>query len=459
MSHEAQIDPMLMEPPTSANTGANKRKENLTDEVTNGRKKKTKTSGSITDCDKAKYELVRRKLVCLLYPFGSPRTAINIGLKVESGRENELDNDSAEIVRHNWFYEGILTHALGLAEELNNPRMEAKELQDICTWITRGMSDQRSTDLGSVKHAGLGYLFSNGKILEPSIAKLEDKSMHGFNHPEIARMLCPRKKLDVFDEDPDMITGAHQEGTIRTMAGNWPTCFYEEGVYDPENRAEGLFRGHAAFRFYTHLFIGPSAASTNTVTLSSSKISKNRAWGLTEVTLSIIAYVHVLLYFTLSTAPRWCMAIGQMDLAEMAWAIIEMFDNKDDWTKATLAWWNSRAFLKGHGSCKDTDSDDDTVKIRAQQKKAVQCTPNQLLQSDGIKVRAKAVKEEDEGSDIADEGSDDGESVQSDEVEEPEGEEENCDLVDVIDDEDPIIPDDDEILDDYILIQEGYGAL
>ncbi|KAF8132265.1 hypothetical protein EV363DRAFT_1449241 [Boletus edulis] len=419
MSHEAQIDPMLMEPPTSANTGANKCKENLTDE--------------------AKYELVGRKLVCLLYPFGSPRTAINIGLKVESGRENELDNDLAEI---DW---------------PKNLTIQGWRRKSYKIYVPRGMSDQRSTDLGSVKHAGLGYLFSNSKVLEPSIAKSEDKSMRGFNHPEIAH--------------PDTITGAHQEGTIRTTAGNWPTCFYEEGVYDPENRAEGLFRGHAAFRFYMHLFIGPSAASTNTVTLSSSKISKNRAWGLTEVTPSIIAYVHVLLYFTLSTAPRWCMAIGQMDLAEMVWAIIEMFDNKDDWTKATLAWWNSQAFLKGHGSCKDTDSDDDTVKIRAQQKKAVQRTSNQLLQSDGIKVRAKAVKEEDEGSDIADEGSDDGESVQSDEVEEPEGgeqegdveetsdEEENCDLVDVIDDEDPIIPDDDEILDDHILIQEGYGAL
>lgn len=65
------------------------------------------------------------------------------------------------------------------------------------------MSDQRSTDLGSVKHAGLGYLLPDGKSLEPSITKSEDKSMRGFNHPQIARMLCPRKKLDVFDEDPD----------------------------------------------------------------------------------------------------------------------------------------------------------------------------------------------------------------------------------------------------------------
>jgi hypothetical protein len=65
------------------------------------------------------------------------------------------------------------------------------------------MSDQHSTDLGSVKHAGLGYLLADGKSLEPSIAKSEDKSMRGFNHPQIARMLCPQKKLDVFDEDPD----------------------------------------------------------------------------------------------------------------------------------------------------------------------------------------------------------------------------------------------------------------
>ena len=46
-------------------------------------------------------------------------------------------------------------------------------------------------------------------------------------------------------------------------------------------------------QFYTHLFIGPSAASTNTVTSNSSKILKNCAWGLTEVTPSIIAYIHV----------------------------------------------------------------------------------------------------------------------------------------------------------------------
>lgn len=97
---------------------------------------------------------------------------------------------------------------------------------------------------------------------------------------------------------------------------------------------------------------------------------------------------------------------------------------------------------------------------------------DELLQSDGAKVwiKAAASEQEDEGSDITDEGSDDRQAVQSDEVEEDkeqdtEGdveetdEEENHDLVNVMDNEDAIIPDNDETLDDPILIQEGYGAL
>ncbi|KAI6032445.1 hypothetical protein EDC04DRAFT_2898160 [Pisolithus marmoratus] len=74
--------------------------------------------------------------------------------------------------------------------------------------------------------------------------------------------------------------------------------FYAEGVYDPENKLKGLFCSIATFWFYTHLFIGPSAAATNTIVSHSSKLSKNHGWGLTEVTPYIIAYVHVVVNVT-----------------------------------------------------------------------------------------------------------------------------------------------------------------
>ena len=69
--------------------------------------------------------------------------------------------------------------------------------------IAHGMSDQRSTDLGSIKHAGLTYLHPNHEPLVPPINKKADKSDRGFNHPQIARMLCPRNTLDAFDLNPD----------------------------------------------------------------------------------------------------------------------------------------------------------------------------------------------------------------------------------------------------------------
>lgn len=270
-----------------------------------------------------------------------------------------------------------------LQEDLQTKgRLDGKALQEICAWMLRGMGDQRSTDLGTLKHVSLTYLMPNHEPLEPPINKKEDKSDRGFNHPQIARMLCPCNKLIVFDEDPDTqvptfsptqllthcrIMSALQEGLINTTACNWPTIFYMDNVYDPDDRLKGLFCGHAAFRFYTHLFIGPAAAATDTVVGNVSRPSKNALWGLTSVTPQVIAYVHVLLYFTLSTAPRWCQNVGQMNLDEMASLIIEMFSNPDNWTCTMLAWWNKRAFPKP--ALPNPDSDNDIATIRAQRTK------------------------------------------------------------------------------------------
>jgi len=65
------------------------------------------------------------------------------------------------------------------------------------------MGEQKSTDLGSVKHDGLPYLLPNGSAFNPPILKSEDKSNCGFNHPQLVRMLCPAQKVKSFDKAPD----------------------------------------------------------------------------------------------------------------------------------------------------------------------------------------------------------------------------------------------------------------
>ena len=81
----------------------------------------------------------------------------------------------------------------------------------------KGMSDQWSTDLGAVKHVCLTYvpldMQDKDQALVPSIPKTEDKSSRGFNHPQIARLLCPCKRLSEFDADPERFV-CHVNNTV-----------------------------------------------------------------------------------------------------------------------------------------------------------------------------------------------------------------------------------------------------
>ena len=43
-----------------------------------------------------------------------------------------------------------------------------------------------------------------------------------------------------------------QEGLIDATAHNWPMVFYEDNVYDPNDRLKGLFYSHAALRVSLH---------------------------------------------------------------------------------------------------------------------------------------------------------------------------------------------------------------
>lgn len=102
-----------------------------------------------------------------------------------------------------------------------------------------------------------------------------------------------------------------QSGKLKMTAMNWPTGFYEDGIYDSQDKTKGLFRNHVVARvspavqfhaishsyfpqFYTHLYIGPSAAMAESTTSKASKMARNRAFGLTSVTKNIIAIVHII---------------------------------------------------------------------------------------------------------------------------------------------------------------------
>ncbi|KAI6011577.1 hypothetical protein EDC04DRAFT_2958738 [Pisolithus marmoratus] len=300
----------------------------------------------------AAYELAGRKMACLINPNFSPHTALKVGVMNSCGHYKDIPMEQSEIDQYLDIYHLMLWYVPWLEDELKI--MDAPKFNKVANKLTKGMSEQCSMDLGSVKHAGLAYIpfnMNTTSVLDPPLSKGEDKSDRRFNHPQIAQLLCPHKKLHLFDEDEAGTIIALQTGAIPVTTYNWPSFFYEDG-------------------FYVHLFIRPSAAVKGVITSNTAKRAKNRAWTLMEVTPHIITYVHIIAYFTLTAKQKWTNTTGSINLAEMAWMIVDMFENRDEWTCETLHWWNTHAFLHRvqNGSrslkrCLEPESDDDVMHI------------------------------------------------------------------------------------------------
>ncbi|KAG1840052.1 hypothetical protein F4604DRAFT_1940290 [Suillus subluteus] len=292
-------------------------------------------------------------------------------------RGGKISADLTEDIvgHHLHLYNGILEFVPSLRMELDT--ISTDKLSKIISAITKGMSDTQSTAFSSVKHKGLKYvpfnMHSKNDALDPPIPEVEDKSMRGIAHPQLACWLCPRNKLHVFDSDPEEGMEKLQSGKIKMAATSWPTGFYENGVYDSQDKTKGLFRNHVVARFYTHLYIGPSAAMSESTSSKASKQARNCAFSLLSVTKHIIAIVHIITYFTLSNVQNWTNKIGTMNLEVLFWAIIDMLnDDEDPWVKDTMSWWNARMgsaqakFIKKPSDSEDDSEENDIADIKAQ---------------------------------------------------------------------------------------------
>ncbi|KAG9314877.1 hypothetical protein JVU11DRAFT_3978 [Chiua virens] len=374
--------------PTSSSNKKNKVKEltsALIGTATNKKSKNASDNGDdkLSATEKEIYRFAGKKAVVLLDPFTVPEQAFNTGIQHDMGGQILSIASPETIEKHLHFYHGILRLVPSLQSDLDHDTMTPSRLRDIVQAITTGMSEGRSTDLASVKHKGMKYVPENmnsvSDTLDPPIPEVESKSMRGVFHPQLARFLCPRRDLEEFDQDPECGMEALAQGVFPMKASRWPTGFYQDDVYDPKDNTIGLFRNHVVVRFYKHLFLGPAAVVNESTTRRAARPAKNRGWGLDSVDRHIIAYVHIITYFTLSHAQQWSQTVGEMDLEDLYSRIVEMLEDESDlWVRETLAWWNKHCNpgsgpskpLNGKNAKKDrAGSDDDMTAIRARRAK------------------------------------------------------------------------------------------
>ncbi|KAA1471035.1 hypothetical protein DENSPDRAFT_836974 [Dentipellis sp. KUC8613] len=284
----------------------------------------------------------------------------------------------SEISMYRKYYQVILALAPGFP--IHMTRLLAHEDTDALSVflkrITQAANSARTDDAGSLRYVGLNYVPRelHKDALIPPIPKQATKADRGFNHPMLARLLCPRKLLEQFDEDPNKFIASVQNGSIIVAAWDWPAFLYEHETYDRSALDKGLCRGYFLLRVGRHLITSPSSATKSTPGSCSAKPSKAKIHGITKVTPYLIAYFALHARFLISTMETWGREDGSFDMQQFYQNIVNLFEDdlECQWSIDTLKWWNERIFgpqstasaTRKRSMLQDPDSDASLLSIQ-----------------------------------------------------------------------------------------------
>ncbi|KAG2122706.1 hypothetical protein BD769DRAFT_1350708, partial [Suillus cothurnatus] len=208
--------------------------------------------------------------------------------------------------------------------------------------LSSASNDARSDDTGSLMREGLVYMLKTPETdqFNPPLLKQHGKIARGWNHPQTARLLCPMRMLDIFDNDPLSFMNKVKEGQIKITAAKLPLFLYDESMLDPTRKSQGCLRGYYLKRVFRHIFTGPSSAiSANTH--KGTKAPKGRIHGMISPLPRAIAYAAVQAYFQLSSATQWTQQIESLDLVLFYDRVVDMFEGNTNkqWVDETLNHW------------------------------------------------------------------------------------------------------------------------
>ncbi|KAG1728759.1 uncharacterized protein EDB91DRAFT_1023995, partial [Suillus paluster] len=147
----------------------------------------------------------------------------------------------------------------------------------------------------------------------------------------------------------------HPDFCITTCS--WPSFLYRNGHYDPQNPANGLFKGELLIKAFKHIFTSPSSTDEEPVdSVTHSAQSKNSGEHCTQRDVSTllnmrsiqpraVAYVSIQLRFVLSSAGSWCIVDDEFNNQEFYDNIIDYLELPPTPEAAKevddlLLWWN-----------------------------------------------------------------------------------------------------------------------
>ncbi|KAF8172469.1 hypothetical protein BJ912DRAFT_1080626 [Pholiota molesta] len=268
-----------------------------------------------------------------------------------------------------------------LKQVIRGFKNDADVLQRFIGHLSSAASNSRADDTSACRKATRDYVALTFKM-NPRVT-LEKKCDRGWNNVYTARLLCPLKYTEVFDENPKAFMASVLDGTTKIKASHWPSFLYPPNTpYNRESLDDGLFTGPVLVAFLRNICTGPTSASNGI--RRASKPSKAEIHGMEHVTGRCIAYVALQAYFSLSAIEQWSSSAqeGFFDLEDFYIRCLKVFetDPEDEWVVDTLDYLTrelpslKRTYKrKRRGNVRDVssdDSDEDETKLIEAQRRA-----------------------------------------------------------------------------------------
>ncbi|KAJ7191412.1 hypothetical protein GGX14DRAFT_578994 [Mycena pura] len=229
----------------------------------------------------------------------------------------------------------------------------------------------RANDTSKLKTKHEYFLPDDRKdVLFPALRNNTVKTDRDLGHPMLRHLLLPPHMrmhlppLEFRQPAPDTPTptlSAEAQKIIDGIAANtlvltvddFPSAFWEEGSYDPEDEAQGLFKGYMMARFMRHIWTGPESAMVDP--------SKKRKQGLRKdcnanlhrqyvVTPEMAGNVACQVRTALSN-DNWSETDGDFDYEELFKSVVAILTPDPAtpagvraWAKETLQWLQDQTF-------------------------------------------------------------------------------------------------------------------
>ncbi|KAJ7113508.1 hypothetical protein C8R44DRAFT_881815 [Mycena epipterygia] len=242
--------------------------------------------------------------------------------------------------------------------------------------LQKAATSARTSDTGGLKHC-LDYVVPDPTkhVLMPPIPKAESKSDRGLTHAMLRYFLLPWK--DRLQLPPLIMPTADGRGSaepvvpepvgrdsteptapvarnallelivanrLKLTADDFPSFFYAEGSFDPDDLDKGLLRGEFMLRVFRHIWTAPKSALFGLSDGRLPSICNARLHGATVAVPEMIGYTGVQARTMLCTA-EWKSRDGPFDYEALFTSIVNLFEDAEDpWAKETLAWYQKMVF-------------------------------------------------------------------------------------------------------------------